>query len=108
MRVTDQRRDELGQLGETINHMAERLEGLVTGQKRFLGDIAHELCSPLAKLRVALGIIEQRADEQQQRYVLSAAEKAEHMATLVNELLSFSRPRSALRRRSWNASRCAT
>lgn len=91
VRVTDQRRDELGQLGETINHMAERLEGLVTGQKRFLGDIAHELCSPLAKLRVALGIIEQRADEQQQRYVLSAAEKAEHMATLVNELLSFSK-----------------
>ena len=91
VRVTDERRDELGQLGETINHMAARLEGLVTGQKRFLGDIAHELCSPLARLRVALGIIEQRADESQQKYVASAAEKAEHMATLVNELLSFSK-----------------
>lgn len=91
VRVTDERRDELGQLGETINHMAARLEGLVTGQKRFLGDIAHELCSPLARLRVALGIIEQRADESQQKYVTAAAEKAEHMATLVNELLSFSK-----------------
>ena len=91
VRVKDQRRDELGQLGETINHMAARIEGLVTGQKRFLGDVAHELCSPLARLRVALGIIEQRADESQQRYVAAAAEKAEHMATLVNELLSFSK-----------------
>jgi two-component system sensor histidine kinase CpxA len=91
VRVDEQRRDELGELGQSINQMAGRLGSLVRGQKRFLGDIAHELCSPLAKLRVALGILEQRADDEQKPYVNSANEKAEQISQLVHELLSFSK-----------------
>ena len=49
-RVPDRRSDELGSLAGAINRMAARLAGFVTGQKRFLGDIAHELCSPLARI----------------------------------------------------------
>jgi two-component system sensor histidine kinase CpxA len=91
VRVDERRRDELGVLGQSVNQMAERLDGFVRGQKRFLGDIAHELCSPLAKLRVALGILEQRAEAQNRNYINSASEKAGQMAELVNELLSFSK-----------------
>jgi two-component system sensor histidine kinase CpxA len=91
VRVDQRRRDELGALGQAINQMAARLNDLVTGQKRFLGDVAHELCSPLAKLRVALGIIDQHAGETQKPYVAGAEEEAAHMAGLVNELLSFSK-----------------
>src|SRR5204863_8736252 len=46
------RRDELGQLGAALQNMSARLEGFVSGQKRFLGDTAHELLSPLARLEV--------------------------------------------------------
>jgi len=49
------------------------------------------LCSPLAKLRVSLGIIDQQAGEDQKSYVAGAEEEAAHMAGLVNELLSFSK-----------------
>ena len=90
-RTQDGRRDELGLLGQSINRMAARLSGFVTGQKRFLGDVAHELCSPLARIQVALGILEQRADEKQQGYVNDVREEVQHMSSLVNELLSFSR-----------------
>ena len=90
-RVPERRRDELGDLGHAVNQMAARLAGLVGGQKRFLGDVAHELCSPLAKLRVCLGILDQRAPEDQKTYVASAEGEAAHMASLVNELLSFSK-----------------
>jgi two-component system sensor histidine kinase CpxA len=90
-RVAEGRRDELGDLGQSVNQMAERLAGLVAGQKRFLGDVAHELCSPLAKLRVSLGILDQRAGEGQKDYVARAEEEAAHIAGLVNELLSFSK-----------------
>jgi two-component system sensor histidine kinase CpxA len=90
-RVDERRGDELGRLGQAINRMAARLAGFVTGQKRFLGDIAHELCSPLARIQVALGILEQRADEKQMAYVNDLREEAEHMSRLVNELLSFSK-----------------
>jgi two-component system sensor histidine kinase CpxA len=90
-RVTTRRKDELGSLAAAINGMAARLDGLVNGQKRFLGDVAHELCAPLAKLQIALGIIEQRGDEKQRAYARTATEKAGHIAELVNQLLAFSR-----------------
>lgn len=90
-RTDEKRRDELGSLGNSINRMAGRLSGFVTGQKRFLGDVAHELCSPLARIQMALGILEQRADEKQQGYVNDLREEVQHMTSLVNELLSFSK-----------------
>ena len=62
------------------------------GQKRFLGDVAHELCAPLARLQLTLGIIEQRAvDDPQRRYAQTAMEKAAQIAGLVDQLLAFSR-----------------
>ena len=91
VRVSAQRGDELGSLSESINQMAARLNGLVEGQKRFLGDIAHELCSPLARLQMVLGIMEQRAGAEQIEHAKSASAKAGQIAALVNELLAFSR-----------------
>jgi two-component system sensor histidine kinase CpxA len=85
------RHDEIGSLAESIDQMAGRLDGLVKGQKRFLGDIAHELCSPLARLQMALGILEQRATAEDAKFVRAATEKAEQIAALVGELLSFSK-----------------
>lgn len=90
-RVEDARRDELGQLGGAINRMASRLSGFVAGQKTFLGDIAHELCSPLARMQMALGIIEQRSEGKPNPYINDLREEVEHMSSLVNELLSFSK-----------------
>jgi signal transduction histidine kinase len=91
VRIGQRRNDELGALSDSIDLMAVRLDGLVTGQKRFLGDIAHELCSPLARLQMALGILEQRATADQAEFVKSATEKAEQISALVGELLSFSK-----------------
>jgi two-component system sensor histidine kinase CpxA len=91
VRVDEARRDDLGRLGGSINQLATRLDGFVAGQKRFLGDIAHELCSPLARMQMALGILEQRADERQQGYVEDVREEVQHMSALVAELLSFSK-----------------
>jgi two-component system, OmpR family, sensor histidine kinase CpxA len=87
------RADELGELGRSVKQMAQRLEGQVTGQKRLMGDIAHELCSPIARMQASLGILEQTgaADEKQQRYLQKVSGELQHMSTLVNELLSFSK-----------------
>jgi two-component system sensor histidine kinase CpxA len=91
VRTQVRRRDEIGSLSGAIDRMAGRLAGLVSGQKRFLGDIAHELCSPLARIQVALGILEQNADESQKARLQDLHEEVEQMSSLVNELLSFSR-----------------
>ena len=103
-RVDERRGDELGRLGQAINRMAARLAGFVTGQKRFLGDIAHELCSPIARMQVALGILEQRADEKQKAYVADLREEVEQMSRLVNELLSFSKAGLTPQEINWSRS----
>ena len=91
IRVSEGRRDELGSLGCAINRMAARLAGFVTGQKRFLGDIAHELCSPIARLQMAVGILEERTGSPQKQYVKDMREEVQQISGLVNELLSFSK-----------------
>lgn len=83
--------DELGNLGRTIESMAARLDHLVTGQKRFLGDAAHELCAPLARIRTGLGILENQPTAIDPAAISSIEADAEELAGLVNELLAFSR-----------------
>ena len=61
------------------------------GQRRFLSDVAHELCSPIARIQVALGILEQRASKEQLEHVVDVREDVEHMSALVQDLLSFSK-----------------
>jgi len=85
------RSDELGHLARQINRMAGRLSHLVTGQKRFLGDIAHELCAPVARMEMSLGILEQRLRESEQESLTDLREEVEQIAALVNELLQFSK-----------------
>jgi two-component system, OmpR family, sensor histidine kinase CpxA len=84
-------RDELGSLADSINRMAGRLDGFVSGQRRFLGDIAHELCAPLARMQVGLGILEERAAAESQNALADVREEVDQMSSLVNELLSFSK-----------------
>ncbi len=86
--VRENRGDELGLLARSINQMAGRLAGFVNGQKRFLGDIAHELCSPLARAQVALGIMEREISA---GALADLREEVQQMSSLVNELLSFSK-----------------
>lgn len=90
-RVPDERRDELGHLGSALNRMSAQLHGFVYGQRRFLGDVAHELSAPIARAQVALGILEDRTEGKQREYALGAQEEVAHMSSLVAELLNFSR-----------------
>ncbi|MFN7948311.1 MAG: HAMP domain-containing sensor histidine kinase [Blastocatellia bacterium] len=91
VRVAAQRSDELGRLGRAINHLAERLAGFVSGQRRFLGDISHELNSPLARAQLALSILEERVDAAQRPYVEDVQEEIRLMSNLVSELLTYSK-----------------
>jgi two-component system, OmpR family, sensor histidine kinase CpxA len=90
-RVAGDRGDELGHLGRQINRMAAQMDSFVKNQKRFVGDIAHELSSPVARIQFALGILEQRLDEAQKGHLTMLDEEIQEMSKLVNELLSFSK-----------------
>lgn len=91
VQVMSRRNDELGHLGEQINHMSGRLQSFVKNQKRFLGDIAHELSAPIARIQFALGILEQKTEDAQRPHVTALYDEIQEMSALVSELLSFSK-----------------
>ena len=77
------RRDELASLGADFDLMAEKIESLINSQRRLLGDISHELRSPLARLNVALELARQRAGAD----AASALERIQHEAENLNEMI---------------------
>ena len=77
------RRDEIAHLGHDFNLMAERLQSMIAAQNRLLGDISHELRSPLARMSVALELSRKRAGPEAK----SALDRIEHEAENLNEMI---------------------
>jgi signal transduction histidine kinase len=90
-RVPVKRSDEIGRLGASINEMASNLDRLVSGQKRFLGDVSHELRSPLTRIKLAMELVEATANEKQRAYLTDGLEEVDAMTELVGELLAVAR-----------------
>lgn len=91
VRVSDERGDELGELASAVNAMAAQLGDYVAQQRRITADIAHELCSPIARMQMALGVVEQRGTPEQAGYLKRIDSELQHMARLVEEVLAFSK-----------------
>ena len=89
--VATNRTDEIGRLSRSLQSMAGKLDDFVSGQKRFLGDIAHELCSPLVRIRMGLGVLEHKLESEDYLKLESVNAEAAELSQLVNELLDFSK-----------------
>lgn len=89
-RVQVGQRDEVGQLGASINFMAEELERQEKVRKDFVADVSHELRSPL---NTFIGYIEAIQDgkakdeKTRERFLTILHEETHRMIRLVNELL---------------------
>ena len=77
------RRDELVSLAIDFDEMAEKIQSLIESQRRLLGDISHELRSPLARLNVALELARQRSGAE----ATSALERIQREAEILNEMI---------------------
>ena len=85
------RRDELVSLGADFDKMAEQIESLVEAQRRLLGDISHELRSPLARLNVALELARQRSGGEAATALARIQREAENLNEMIGELLTLTR-----------------
>ena len=98
-RVGSNRRDELGQLANTFDRMAGRIETLLTAERRLLLDISHELRSPLARLGVAVELA--RSGENLEAALNRIQKESDRLNALVGQLLQVTRaegdPRSLRR-----------
>lgn len=91
VRVSETRRDELGELAAAVNSMAERLNTYLQGQRQFIADVAHEVISPIARMQIGLGILESHVPEKGASALFDVREDLEQMAQMLDELLLFSR-----------------
>ncbi|HEX8464508.1 MAG TPA: ATP-binding protein [Abditibacterium sp.] len=90
-------RDELTSLAGDFDAMAERMESLVAAQNRLLGDVSHELRSPLTRLNLALELA-RRGDEIKRAAAFDRIEReATRLDSLIGELLTLSRLENGLR-----------
>jgi signal transduction histidine kinase len=85
------RRDELASLGSDFDVMAEKIESLVDSQRRLLGDISHELRSPLARLNVALELARQRSGAEASTALERIQREAEILNEMIGQLLALTR-----------------
>jgi len=84
------RRDELGNLARDFDLMAEKLRLMMASKEMLMRDLSHELRSPLARLRIALGLA--RAQGMTTETQFSRIEReAERMDGLIGQLLRLSR-----------------
>jgi len=89
--------DEIEPVTQSLNKLFERIEGMMTAERRFTADAAHELRTPIAAIRmqaqVALAAGSDTASrEHALQYTLAGCDRANH---LVEQLLTLSRLESS-------------
>jgi signal transduction histidine kinase len=84
------RNDELSDLGQNFDNMAERLQNLIESQRRLLHDVSHEVRSPLARLQAATDLMQQQP-ERAIELIPRLQRDAGRIDTLVGELLTLAR-----------------
>jgi signal transduction histidine kinase len=87
LRVKTNRPDEIGQLGRSFNEMAERLERLIVSERRLLGDISHELRSPLARLKFAVKLA--RTSPNSKASIDRIEKDVDRIASLVSDIVEI-------------------
>lgn len=88
-RVAIRGRDEGAVMGRSFNAMAERVQGMIVGQKELLAGVSHELRSPLARMKLAVELLRQGNDPG--RRLDDLDRDVDAVDDLVEELLASSR-----------------
>ena len=88
---TSSRGDEFDQMSENVNVMLDRIEHLMNGMKQVSDGIAHDLRSPLTRLRSRLELtLFGKSDAEQHRAAIEdALAETESLLTTFNALLSI-------------------
>lgn len=93
---------ELDRLAEHVNDMLDRIEELMDGVKQVSDNIAHDLRTPLTRLRNNLASFERRCSEQDKEQIRSLIEESDQLMSTFNALLRIARIELGESRREWS------
>jgi two-component system sensor histidine kinase CpxA len=97
-RTHSRRSDELGDLGRAFDEMADRIQTLLSAERRLLQDVSHELRSPLTRLRFALELA--RTSPDPKAALERVSREVDRLSTLVGDLLQVTRAEGDLAARN--------
>ena len=83
------RGDELAELTQAFNDMAERIERLIAGQNELMANVSHELRSPLTRIRVALELLPR--DEEADARLHDVEADLDELERLIEDVLTTAR-----------------
>jgi len=83
------RGDELAELTQAFNDMAERIERLIAGQKELMANVSHELRSPLTRIRVALELLPRNEEADARLHDVEA--DLDELERLIEDVLTTAR-----------------
>ncbi len=91
----DEGAPELRSLARTFNRTAERLDGLIASQRRFVADASHQLRTPLTALRLRLENFEAHLPASELPKLEAAVAEIGRLSRLVEGLLVLARAEAA-------------
>jgi signal transduction histidine kinase len=83
--------DEVGRLAASVNRLAAQLRTLEAARTRFIGEISHDLRTPLTAIKGLLANLVDEAPADQRPTLALAEQETDRLIRLVQQLLDFSR-----------------
>jgi len=94
---------ELKQLANSFNEMAEQLQQNQSAQRRLLGDVSHELRSPMTRLQMALGLAQQESTSPaaREQYLQRCQREIGRLDQMIENVLALSRLENTLQKANY-------
>jgi signal transduction histidine kinase len=88
---TADRTTELKTLASDLDEMAARVAGVLRSQKELIAALSHEMRTPLARIRFALAVLGDKADEQLRTRLSAMNDDVQEIDDLVASMLNYAR-----------------